>query len=337
MKKYFVLILMISSILLSCKPDDVVDDNNPNNGGSNEDPVVELPTVVTSEVTEITETTANCGGEVVNDGNADVFERGVCWSVNQNPTLNDDYTSDGEGVGTYTSMLTELTANTTYYVRAYATNEVGTSYGEQVCFTTLEKQDETDDACVDLGLPSGTKWAAYNVGANKPEQWGDFFAWGELETKDEFFSSNCATYEKELNDISGDPEYDVARYQWGGEWRMPRLEDFEELMNYCDRSWTNVNGVSGYKMVSRINGNYIFLPASGFMNTNAAGAAGLEGVLDQGSWGYYWTSDPYDDADSYGYGVNTHKRSSFMTFSSNSFFADFGLRFNGFSIRPVRN
>lgn len=336
MKKYFVLILVISAILLSCKPDDN-DAGNPNNGGSNEEEVVAtLPTVVTSEVTEITETTANCGGEVTSDGNTDVFARGVCWSVNQSPTLDDHYTSDGEGVGTYTSELTELVANTTYYVRAYATNSKGTAYGEEVCFSTLEGQDETEDAVVDLGLPSGTKWAAYNVGANKPEQWGEFFAWGEVKTKEVFLPSNCASYEKDLGDISGKPEYDVAKASWGGDWRMPRLEDFEELVTYCDRSWTAVNGVSGYKMVSRINGNHIFLPASGFMNTNASTAAGTEGVLDQGSWGYYWTSTPYDDADSYGYGVNTHKRSSFITFSSNSFFADFGLRFNGFSIRPVK-
>ena len=97
--------------------------------------VVIVPTVTTSNVTDITSTSAKCGGVVANSGGADVTARGVCWSTTENPTISDAHTSDGTGTGTFTSSLTNLTPQTTYYIRAYATNEVGTAYGEQKIFT----------------------------------------------------------------------------------------------------------------------------------------------------------------------------------------------------------
>ena len=99
-------------------------------------PVTTLPTVITSPVTNVTPTTATCGGNVTYNGNATVTARGVCWSTSNNPTVNDSYTEDGTGIGVYTSSITGLIPNTTYYVRAYATNSFGTAYGDEVSFTT---------------------------------------------------------------------------------------------------------------------------------------------------------------------------------------------------------
>lgn len=99
-------------------------------------PGIVLPTVTTSEVANITETTAICGGTVTGNGNGTVTERGVCWSTSPNPTLNDSHLSNGSGMGSYLATLTGLTAGQTYYVRAYATNEAGTAYGEMKTFTT---------------------------------------------------------------------------------------------------------------------------------------------------------------------------------------------------------
>ena len=95
-------------------------------------------TVTTSNVTNITPTSSTCGGEVsVSSGNTfPVLERGVCWSTNHNPNVSGDHTSDGSGTGTFTSSITGLSVNTTYYVRAYATNQQGTYYGEEKTFTT---------------------------------------------------------------------------------------------------------------------------------------------------------------------------------------------------------
>ena len=94
------------------------------------------PTVSTSSVSNITHNSATCGGNVTSDGGATVTERGVCWSTSQYPTISNYHTTDGIGTGTFTSSITGLSGNTTYYVRAYATNSAGTSYGNQVSFTT---------------------------------------------------------------------------------------------------------------------------------------------------------------------------------------------------------
>ena len=96
-----------------------------------------VPTVTTTAISEIDKTTATGGGEVTADGGATVTARGICWSTTQNPTISDSYTTDGTGTGSFTSSMTGLAANTTYYVRAYATNSAGTAYGEEVSFTTL--------------------------------------------------------------------------------------------------------------------------------------------------------------------------------------------------------
>ncbi len=105
-----------------------------------------LVTITTKDITNIKTTTATCGGNVTPDGNATVTARGVCWSTSQNPTINDSHTTDGTGTGSFTSNLTNLTANTTYYVRAYATNEKGTAYGEERSFTTAKVFDEIVDS-----------------------------------------------------------------------------------------------------------------------------------------------------------------------------------------------
>ena len=100
-------------------------------------PVAELPTVVTGEVSEITANSAKCGGEVTSDGGAEVTERGICWSINANPTITNSHVSAGIGTGTFSAMMSGLSANTTYHVRAYVTNEAGTAYGSDKEFTTL--------------------------------------------------------------------------------------------------------------------------------------------------------------------------------------------------------
>ena len=98
--------------------------------------LVNKPTVTTNSVTSITQTTATGGGNVTDDGGATVTERGICWSTSQNPTINDSHAANGSGTGSYTVPMTGLTPGTKYYVRAYATNSAGISYGNQVDFTT---------------------------------------------------------------------------------------------------------------------------------------------------------------------------------------------------------
>lgn len=149
-----------------------------------------------------------------------------------------------------------------------------------------EKSEDKKPEFVDLGLPSGTKWADCNVGADSPEDAGDFYAWGETVTKKEYTTKNCSTYEKEMNDIGGNPEYDAVSKKWGEKYRMPSKADFEELLDEknCEIKITEQNGVKGYKITSKRNGNSIFFPMSGCWYYSKC-----EG---KGEYATYWTSTP---------------------------------------------
>ena len=286
-----------------------------------------LPTVTTAtEVTDITVRSAKCGGEVTFNGNVSVTARGICWSTTQNPTIEDDKTTDGSGVGIFTSNLSDLESNTTYYVRAYATNEVGTAYGEEVAFTTLERNANGYEY-VDLGL--SVKWATCNVGATTPEEYGYYCAWGETTTKSDYTGSTCPTYGLSISqlqtqgyiDSEGNltSQYDAATANWGGTWRMPTYDELNELRKRCTWTWTTQNGVNGYK-VKGPNGNSIFLPAAGFRSWSSLDNAGSDG--------YYWSSAPYDD-DGYSYSCILYFYSGYK-YMDNYGYRDFGL-----SVRPV--
>ena len=212
--------------------------------------------------------------------------------------------------------MTDLQLGTTYYVRAYATDVKGvTSYGEEVSFTTLERTFENGHEYVDLGL--SVKWATCNVGATSPEGYGDYFAWGETTTKAEYTEENCTTYGKAMNDISGNAQYDAARANWGGTWRMPTYAEFNELRNNCTWTWTTQNGVNGYN-VEGPSGNSIFLPAAGYRYGSS--------LYYAGSSGYYWSSTPSE----YGDG-----RACILYFLSSNHFMSNDYRYRGLSVRPI--
>ena len=139
---------------------------------------------------------------------------------------------------------------------------------------------------VDLGLPSGLKWATCNVGASNPEGYGNYYAWGETSTKSSYTKANSTTYGKDMSDISGNATYDVARKSWGSSWRLPTKAEFEELLDEdnCTWEWTTQSGVNGYKVTSKINGASIFLPAAGWRDSTSSGY--------QGNDGYYWSATP---------------------------------------------
>jgi uncharacterized protein (TIGR02145 family) len=112
--------------------------------------LVTPPTVLTQDISNISNCSAMCGGNVVNSGGANVIARGVCWSTSQNPTINNNHTTDGAGIGAFVSSLTNLQEGTTYYVRAYATNSVGTAYGAERSFTTKEMPTVNTNGMIDV-------------------------------------------------------------------------------------------------------------------------------------------------------------------------------------------
>lgn len=143
---------------------------------------------------------------------------------------------------------------------------------------------------VDLGL--SVKWAAWNVGADKPEDYGGYYAWGEVEEKSSYSKNNYVYYDSQSTlysdigtDISG-TEYDVATVKWGEGWRMPTKEELEELVSECTWSTADVGGMSGHN-VKGPNGNSIFIPNTGYYQGTAKYFA--DDYLD-GNFGYCWSS-----------------------------------------------
>lgn len=161
---------------------------------------------------------------------------------------------------------------------------------------------EIEHEYVDLGLPSGTLWATTNIGAISPEDYGDYFAWGEVwgyNSAKRFFSWDtykwCRGNETSLTkyclssaygDMDGKDTLDVgddaAAFNWGDDWRIPTVEQKNELLNpiYVTWQWTTVNGISGYKVESKVNGNSMFLPATGYYAYGKLTSAG--------DYGNYW-------------------------------------------------
>ena len=172
----------------------------------------------------------------------------------------------------------------------------------------------------DLGL--STLWATTNIGADKPEGYGYYFAWGETETKSSYTTDNYK-YASEGGNTETLPKnisatkYDAATTMWQGEWRMPTIEEIEELTQKCTWTWTSTNGINGYRVVGP-SGKEIFLPAAGQWRDEA---------INVGSTGYYWSATLSDDYPTAAYNLN---------------FTGFAGRWNanrayGFTIRPVCN
>ena len=119
-------------------------------------------------------------------------------------------------------------------------------------------------AWVDLGLPSGTKWATCNVGTTKVQGVGTRIAWGELATKKTFSPAAYTHNDVELPCYAGDPKCDIATVQWGEGWQTPTLEQWQELIEHCTWSYEMINGVNGVIFTSSKTHNYIFLPSTGY-------------------------------------------------------------------------
>ena len=224
-------------------------------------PYTEVPTVSTSSIINVSTNGAICGGNITKKGTSEIIARGVCWSTHKNPTIEDPHTCDGSGTGSFTSTIDNLEEYTCYYVRAYATNSEGTGYGMTSCLITHGGSDGdiNGHGYIDLGLPSGLKWAIYNIGAATFEEHGESYAWGKIETD----IVDSVMYGIETSDFSGDPRYDAARAKWGSTWRMPTKQEFEELISHCEWDWQWVNGCYLAKITGP-NGKSIYLPSQSY-------------------------------------------------------------------------
>ena len=246
-------------------------------------------------------------------------------------------------VATMLAMVLSLSAQRQMYVWQ---DGVKTTYEvanvDSITFGKVENPDPNTGATgsengyeyVDLGL--SVKWATCNVGATKPEEYGDYFAWGEVEPKDYYdwsstykwyngssdtqtkycTNSNYGTVDNKTVLEAAD---DAARANLGGSWRMPTEAEQDELREKCTWTWTTQNGVSGCKVTSKINGNSIFLPAAGYRSGSS--------LYRPGIYGYFWSSSLYSDSPSNAYYL-------FFNYSS---YVDwyYDSRYFGHSVRPV--
>ena len=187
---------------------------------------------------------------------------------------------------------------------------------------------------VDLGLPSGTLWADRNIGANSPEDYGDYFAWGETTPKSVY---NWSTYKYCNGNYKTQTKYctssydgtvdnktvleasdDAATVNWGDSWRMPTLAEQKELNSKCTWTWTTRNGVKGYKVIGP-NGNSIFLPAAGFCSDNS--------VYRSDSYGYYWSASLCESGPKHAWGIG------FSSYGHNNYSSFY--RYEGRKVRAV--
>ena len=200
--------------------------------------------------------------------------------------------------------------------------------------TAAAQNTESGHEYVDLGLPSGLKWATCNVGASKPEEYGNYYAWGDTETKDNYAwstykwcnggSDKLVKYNTDSdygivdNKTTLDPENDAATVNWGGKWRMPTDAEWTELRENCTWTWTSLNGTKGYEVTSKTNGNSIFL--------RAAGCRGYDYLDDAGNYGYHWASSLNPGSPYLAWYV--------CFYSDNVYRGNYGRDF-GLSVRPV--
>ena len=152
---------------------------------------------------------------------------------------------------------------------------------------------------VDLGLPSGTLWATCNVGANSPEEYGDYFSWGETFVKENYTDDDTSKYTGRNNLTTLEASDDAATFNWGSCWRMPTQAEMQELYDNCTREWTVQNGVYGGKFIGP-NGNSIFLPAAGnrkyrdFCNVGSEGIYWSSSLDSVGAWRLFFNSDFFE-------------------------------------------
>ncbi len=300
-----------------------------------EDPI-ELPTLSTLSVSEIAETTAKSGGNVTNDGGADINSRGLVWGTSSNPTLesHSGMSIEGSGTGIFNTTMSGLSPDTEYYVRAWASNSVGTAYGNEVNFSTLEEDDGVQEGDV-INPTTGKIWMDRNLGASRAatnstdaEAYGDLYQWGRAADGHEKRNSGTTTNLSSSN-TPGHNNFILAPNS-PYDWRSPQN----------DNLWQGVNGTNnpcpaGYRLPTEAEWD---AERASWSSNNASGAiasplklpvAGVRrgshgSLVNVGSIGYYWSSTVGGASSRY-----------LAFFSSDAYMSSFN-RADGYSVRCLK-
>ena len=283
----------------------------PEDQDQNEDGV----TLTTLTPQNITLRSAEIGAKVSFPDGIEPIRLFVFWGLIENPTAASGYYREAANFSEpFVFTITDLEPNTTYHVRAnfqyYDQEGYSQSiFSEDITFSTSIPYTEgtlNGHTWIDLGLPSGTLWATCNVGTSLPEQYGDYFAWGETTTKalykwdtykycngsSDLLTKYCYNSAYGSNGFTDTltillPEDDAATVHWGSGWRIPTRDEWRELDAYTTKTWTTQNGINGMLLTSP-NGGSIFLPAAGSYWFNYY--LGNQYHDNVGSKGIYWSS-----------------------------------------------
>ncbi len=297
-----------------------------------------IPVISITEVTEITTTTAASASNITNDGEANVNARGVCWSTNENPTIDDNKTEDGTGVGNFTSSITNLESNTTYYIKAYATNSVGIGYSDVMSFTTKEsaRGSFTDprDGKVYQTVTIGTQvWMAENLAylpkvispSNGSLSTPFYYVYGYDGTSvaDAKATTNYSTYGVIYN-------WEAAMVSSPAGWHMPSDAEWTQLTTYLGGE-----SVGGGKL-KEMGNNHWNSP-----NTGASNESGFTAL--PGGWRYFTLQHSFQFMGTQGYWWSATENSNnsvwirVINYDGINLVRETGNEEFGFSVRCVKD
>lgn len=296
--------------------------------------IYSLPNFSTDLVSNITTNSVKCGGNVTYDGGASITTRGVCWSTLQNPTISDSKTTDNTGTGTYTSSVINLSANTTYYIRAYAINSLGAAYGNQLSFTTRTDTLFDIEGNLYYSQTIGTQiWMAenlkttkFNNGKSIPNVTSDA-TWGVLSTPAYCWYNN----DKVTNKVTYGALYNWYAVNTGrlcpAGWHVPSDDEWTTLVTYLGGT-----GEAGSKLKEAGTAHWdspnTGTNESGFTALQGGSRSSSSGLFYNEGFGAWWSATEYNATDAWHLSFGHSEDRVYQLHYPKSF---------GFSIRCVKN
>lgn len=297
-----------------------------------------IPTLTTADITDITQGSAISGGEITSDGGAAILMRGVCWSTNQTPTVDDQKTEDGTGLGSFTSNISGLASSTTYFVRAYATNSVGTGYGASLSLTTLEEVLGVTDIdgnfypTVSIGnqvwMAKNLQVTTYNNGTPIPNVTSNS-QWSSL-------SSDAYCW---VNNDESSADTQGALYNWNAVikgnlcpagWHVPSSDDWVTLVDYIASQGHAGNEAFALKAQTGWDEGGNGADIYGFTALPYGNRTSYDGAFEnQGILGYWWTSSEHSN--------NCCAYFNYMSSINHQVNPYYSFKNYGFSVRCVKD
>lgn len=293
-----------------------------------------LPELSTAVLTKVTSTSVICGGSITSDGGDIVTARGVCWSTEFNPTINDNITADGEGTGSFISNITGLTSGTNYYMRAYATNSAGTAYGNKILFIT--PLTDIEGNMYNTALIGSQVWMTSNL---KTIRYNDDTAIHGVTDNSTWITLSTPAYcWYKNNELAYDPKYG-ALYNWfavntgklcPAGWHIPSEDEWTILADYMGGEY-----YAGGRLKEQGTGHWV-TPNYGASNSFGFSAlpGGYRTGLTTGSFramryiGWWWASTESD---------TRWARSRTLAFDATEIALGKGVKTNGYSVRCLKD